>query len=92
MKLVRLSSGEEIIGDVEEIAGAIKIKNGFSLIPAGEGRLGFMPFMAYTKASEGVTIDKRFIMFVVEPADEMIDQVRQMDTGIVANTTKKIVT
>ena len=92
MELVRLSSGEEVIGKVTDNGDSITIKDGYSLLPAGEGRIGFMPFMAYTKANKGVTIDKRFIMFVVEPADEMVDQVRQMDTGIVANTTKKIVT
>jgi hypothetical protein len=92
MQLIRLSSGEEVIGKVTDNGDSITIKDGYSLLPAGEGRIGFMPFMAYTKASEGVTIAKQFIMFVVEPADEMVDQVRQMDTGIVANTTKKIVT
>ena len=92
MELVRLSSGEEVIGKVTDNGDSITIKDGYSLLPAGEGRIGFMPFMAYTKANKGVTIDKRFIMFVVEPADEMVDQVRQMDTGIVANTSSKIVT
>ena len=92
MELVRLSSGEEVIGKVTDNGNSITIKDGYSLLPAGEGRIGFMPFMAYTKANKGVTIDKRFIMFVVEPADEMVDQVRQMDSGIVANTSSKIVT
>ena len=92
MELVRLSSGEEVIGKVTDNGDSITIKDGYSLLPAGEGRIGFMPFMAYTKSSEGVTIDKRFIMFVVEPANEMVDQVRQMDSGIVANTGSKIVT
>ena len=91
MKLVRLSSGEEIIGDVEEIAGAIKIKNGFSLIPAGEGRLGFMPFMAYTEADKGITISDRFVVFVVTPKEELIDNIRQMKSGI-AVLSNKIVT
>lgn len=83
MKLVRLSSGEEVIGKVQENEDNIIISNGYSLIPAGEGKIGFMPFMAYTKASEGVSIDKRFVVFVVDPVDELVDQVRQMDSGIV---------
>ena len=91
MKLVRLSSGEEIVGKVTQGTNTITIKDGYTLIPAGEGRIGFMPFMAYTKASEGVEIDNKFIMFVVDPVDELIDQVRQMDSGIVTPD-KKIVT
>ena len=50
-----------------------------------------MPFMAYTKANNGVTIDKRFVMFMIEPADDLQDQVRSMSSGIVTPN-KKIVT
>ena len=92
MKLVRLSSGEEVIGKVQENEDNIIISNGYSLIPAGEGKIGFMPFMAYTKASEGVSIDKRFVVFVVDPVDELVDQVRQMDSGIVTPKNQGIIT
>ena len=83
MKLVRLSSGEEVIGKVRESENSIVIENGYSLIPAGEGNRGFMPFMAYTKAKNGILIDRKFVVFIVEPVDELVDQVRQMDSGIV---------
>jgi hypothetical protein len=83
MKLVRLSSGEEVIGKVKENENDIVIENGYSLIPAGEGKIGFMPFMAYTKAKDGIVIDRKFVVFIVEPVDELVDQVRQMDSGIV---------
>ncbi len=49
MKLVRLSSGEEVIGKVVDNGSDITITDGYSLIPAGEGKIGFMPFMAYNK-------------------------------------------
>ena len=91
MLLVRLSSGEEVIGTVTETENFITIKDGYTLIPAGEGRIGMMPFMAYTKANNGVTIDKKFVMFMIEPADDLQDQVRTMSTGIVAPK-KKIIT
>jgi hypothetical protein len=83
MKLVRLSSGEEVIGKVKENENDIVIENGYSLIPAGEGKIGFMPFMAYTKAKDGIVIDRKFVVFIVEPVDKLVDQVRQMDSGIV---------
>ena len=81
MLLVRLSSGEEVIGTVTETENLITIKDGYTLIPAGEGRIGMMPFMAYTKAKNGITIDKQFVVFTVEPLDELIDQIRQMNIG-----------
>ena len=82
MKLVRLSSGEEVIGKVRESENSIVIEDGYSLIPAGEGKIGFMPFMAYTKAKEGILIDRKFVVFVVEPVEELVDQIRQMETGL----------
>ena len=88
MELIRLSSGEEVIGKVTDNGDSITIKDGYSLIPAGEGRIGFMPFMAYTKAKDGITIDKKFIVFMVEPIESMVDQIREMDTGLVVNTPK----
>ena len=83
MKLVRLSSGEEVIGKVVDNGSDVTITDGYSLIPAGEGKIGFMPFMAYTKAKQGITIPKNFVVFMVDPVDELVDQVRQMDTGLV---------
>lgn len=90
MKLVRLSSGEEVIGKVVDNGSDVTITDGYSLIPAGEGKIGFMPFMAYTKAKDGITIPKNFIVFTVDPVDELVDQVRQMDTGLVTPKNKII--
>jgi len=90
MKLVRLSSGEEVIGKVVDNGSDVTITDGYSLIPAGEGKIGFMPFLAYTKAKDGITIPKNFIVFTVDPVDELVDQVRQMDTGLVAPKNKII--
>ena len=93
MQLVRLSSGEEIIGDVTyDGEDAITIKDGYSLIPSGEGKLGFMPFMAYTKAKEGITINQDFVVFVVEPMDDLQDQIKTMRSGIVTPPKQGIIT
>jgi len=90
MKLVRLSSGEEVIGKVTETDNSVTIKDGYTLIPAGEGKIGFMPFMAYTKADQGVTISKQFVVFMVEPIEDLVNQIRQMDSGIVVPDNKVI--
>ena len=82
MELIRLSSGEEVIGKVTDNGDSITIKDGYSLIPAGEGRIGFMPLMQYTKAKDGITIDNKFVLFIVDPVDQIVDQVREMDSGI----------
>jgi len=50
-----------------------------------------MPFMAYTEADKGITISDRFVVFVVTPKEELIDNIRQMKSGI-AVPSNKIVT
>lgn len=83
MKLVRLVSGEEIVAVVEEnnnreSGKSVILKDGHLLIPAGEGKIGFMPFAPYTKAKDGVEISMEHIVFIVEPLEELANQVKQM--------------
>ena len=52
IQLLRLTSGEEVIGKVTDTEDAWYIEDAIVMIPAGEGKLGFMPWMPYTKASD----------------------------------------
>ena len=74
-KLVRLSNGEEVIGKITEGQNTIRIEDGHALFAPDPGKIGFIPFMPYTKAKDGVVIDKKFVMFVVEPLQSLVDQV-----------------
>lgn len=77
IKLLRLTSGEELLTEVD-LNGidtdTIILKDTLCLIPAGEGKIGFMPFMPYTKADDGLEIDLKFVMFMAEPNDGLLKQ------------------
>ena len=83
IQLLRLTSGEEVIGKVTDTEDGWYIEDAIVMIPAGEGKLGFMPWMPYTKAADGVEIPKKHVMFVVEPIDDLKDQHRQATSGLV---------
>lgn len=84
VKLFRLNSGEEILARFEEQAEAWLLKDPAILIPVGEGQIGMMPWMIYTKASKGVSIAKSFVAFTVEPLDELKSQYdSSLNKGIV---------
>jgi hypothetical protein len=51
-----------------------------------------MPFMAYTKAKLGITIAERFVLFIVDPADELVEQIKSMNSGIVVPPKQGIIT
>lgn len=83
IKLLRLVSGEEIIAEITNTdEETYLIKDAIVMIPAGEGRIGFMPFMPYTEAKNGLTIRKQDVMFSVDPIKDMVDQFRQARSGI----------
>jgi hypothetical protein len=82
MKLVRLTTGEEVVCDLEQtMEGNYIIKDGVMLMALGEGRLGFMPFMAHA-AGEPIEISSKFVMFVTTPQQEIIDNIRSARSGI----------
>ena len=94
LMLVRFINGEEVIGEVVESKNenTITIKNGHSLIAPEPGKIGFIPFMAYTKAAaSGVVVDMKHVMFIVEPLDSLKDQIRGATSGIVTPN-KEIIT
>lgn len=91
IKLVRLSSGEEIIANVETYEDHVKLYDGIVMIPAGEGKIGFMPWMPYTNAADGVTINHKWILFTIDPVQDMIDQFKQATSPIDLSQSKGII-
>lgn len=74
VKVFRLNSGEEILSRFEETSTGWILKDPAILVPVGQGQIGMMPWMMYTKASKGVEIPKSFVAFIVEPLDELKSQ------------------
>jgi hypothetical protein len=82
MKIVRLTTGDEVICNVEETENSVAISDAFSMVATEPGKIGFIPFMAYAK-DEQFVIDKQFVVMIVDPVDEIVDQIRSMTSGIV---------
>lgn len=83
MKLIRLTSGEEIICEYKESmsGGTLIIEDGVQLIATREGSIGFMPFMAHAN-EEPIQIAREHIMFVATPKQEIVDNIRSARSGI----------
>lgn len=93
LKLIRLVSGEEIICSLVENDDSVTISDGFVLIPGGEGKIAFMPFMPYTTASDdGVTISNDHVMFVTTPVEELAAQIKTQLSGIITPPKQGIIT
>lgn len=81
MKIVRLTTGDEVICEVKESEYTVTLSNAFSMVSTEPGKIGFIPFMAYSKDKEFV-IERQFIVMILEPVDEIVDQIRSMQSGI----------
>ena len=95
VQLIRLTSGEELLTDVD-LNGidteTVILKDALCLIPAGEGKIGFMPFMPYTKAKDGLELNLEHIMFMVEPNQMLLEQHRNATSELAVPAEKKIIT
>jgi len=74
VKIVRLTTGEELITKVVENEDTVTIKNPAILIPAGKEQLAFGQWLPYADISGGITISKKYVIFIVEPQVELTNQ------------------
>jgi len=77
VKIVRLTSGEELIAKTEETKTTITLKKPAILIPAGKDQLAFGQWLPYADIKDGIEISKDYVVFVVAPMDEMAQQYDQ---------------
>ncbi len=71
IRLVKLKSGEEIIGDVTVISGDVIISNPCQLMPTDQG-IGFAPWPPFAK-HDNVTVKKDWTICITDPVDEARD-------------------
>jgi hypothetical protein len=72
VRLVRMKSGEELIGKIKDTDTGCHLDDVLILVPTGEGSIGLMPYMPYTNAAaEGIDIPQDFVLFVLTLAKEL---------------------
>ena len=87
-KIVRLTSHEEIIGNVTTTETGVKIKDPLILIPTQQKSLALAPWMPYTTiADDGIEIDNDRIMFIVTPHEELAKEHMSAVSGLVVPST-----
>ena len=82
VQIVRLTTGEEVVAKVKYDKGFYTLTDGILLVPAGEGKIGMVPFVPYA-TREPVVIGESHVMFTVEPMDELKKQVIEATTGLI---------
>lgn len=82
VKIIRLMSGEEIICNYSKNDdGTVFLKNPSILIPSPEGKLLLAKWIPYAKTDDGITLDSKHIVFVLDAQTEL----EQHFTNVVVN-------
>lgn len=83
IKLLRLTSGEEIIAEVNEVAGGYTIEDVSILLPTENG-IGLADLMPYSKMNEQKTfIKESSVLFVTEPVNGLTEQYKSIHSKII---------
>ena len=86
--VLRLSTGEELIGTVDDIestsGGTVYNMSDIAiLIPAQSNSLGLAPFMPYTDiTTKGVKFQEKDVMFATYPVEQLLQQYQNMFSKI----------
>jgi hypothetical protein len=86
IKLVRLSTGEELLAKCENTATGVKVTDPMILVPLGQGKLGFAKWLPYANTDKGVEIASNYVMFILDPDTELTNQYMSASSGLVLPT------
>lgn len=92
VKLIRMSSGEDILADVREtLTDIIVIENPIVAVPAGNGQIGFAPWSPLLSTSEKeIEVSRKFIVYIAEAQDEVVEQYNKMYSPL-STPSKKLI-
>ena len=93
VKLIKMWSGEDVIADlIKENDDSIVITNPIVVVPSGQqGQVGLAPWSPLLKGKgTELEVTKRYVVYINEPQDEIVDNYRQMFSNIAAPSKKLI--
>jgi len=98
IKVIRLISGEELMGFLTEkddgwhLKNVCQIVSSYSDTTTATARVGLSPFMPYTKTTDGIDLKNSYIGFIVDPVSELQNEYNQVfGGGLVMPPTKPTV-
>ena len=91
VKLVRMWSGEDVIADItEENGDSITITDPIVAVPSQQqGQIAFAPWSPLLQKDK-LEVTKKYIVYIANPQDEIIEQYNSMFSKI-SKPTKKLI-
>ena len=91
IQIIRLTSGEEVLADIETTEEGYKLRDAALIVPTENG-IGLMDWMAYSTIAETpLFIEKQYVMFTVEPIDGLRKQYQSAYSKVITPDKKLII-
>jgi hypothetical protein len=81
-RIVRLSSGEEILCDLLVTGDSYILKDPAIIIPTGDGNIGLAHWLPYAE-NKAVKVSAKYVVFVVEPVPQLDSNYNAMMSPII---------
>jgi len=93
VKLIRMSSGEDVVATVVDNGiEFITIQDAIVAVPTGQGQMGFAPWSPIlSKEEKQIKVNKQFVVYVAEVASDVCDSYNKMFNVIITPEKKLIV-
>ena len=87
IKIIRLATGEDVIGDIEVMDNQVKVKKSFVLIPRQQApgqpvQLMLSPWQPYTDDAE-IVVPKDKVITMINPKKDIADNYAQNTSGLI---------
>ena len=88
IKVLKISTGEEVIADVEELGDKYELKNPLLLLMRMDetdeegGNVHFINYCPYSKEAI-IHINKNEIIFTTEPNDKLLEYYNELNSNII---------
>ena len=91
-RLVRVSSGEDVICNVVSIEDDyITISEPIVAVPTGEGQIGFAPWSPLLRENEEVSIQISHVVYISFANDNIRQQYENITSNVITPPEKKII-
>lgn len=93
VKLIRMSSGEDVLAELlEDRLNSLAIRNALVAVPAGNGQIGFAPWSPIlSQTQKELVVDRRFVVYVADADEGVLEYYDKMFSPIVKPSKKLIV-
>ena len=91
-RLVRVSSGEDVICNVVSIEDDyITVTEPIVAVPTGEGQIGFAPWSPLLRETEKISIQMSHVVYISFANDNIRQQYENITSNVITPPEKKII-